>query len=248
MNLQSTQWGSVQNLLSYYRAHSGTWPHRNFFLSAWKKGFKSFLPHLLLSISVHQHWEKLFTASCSAPRLARSRSPPPLLICLDTNAKEQDWSLPSSSAHSAVSLGNWCSYQLQPFIPDNACLSGFCFCYFLFLPLPHSAAWHLSCPGYHSVYAEPWAISPAEFLSLGSALSVNCCYSAPCHEQQLLWFFSGHNAVWHLPCKLIIYQVLPSQKIFTFEESSPASFIQWKWHLQGLGLALVHVREFGLAL
>lgn len=84
------------------------------FLSAWKKGFKSFLPHLLLYISVHQQWEKLFTASCSAPHLARSHSPPPLLICLGTNAKVQDGSLPSSSAHSAVSLGNGAPISSSP--------------------------------------------------------------------------------------------------------------------------------------
>lgn len=108
---------------------------------------------------------------------------------------------PAVPAHSAVNLaGNWFSYHLQPFILDNACLSpGFCFCYFLLLSLPYSAAWALSCPGCHSAYAESWVISPAEFLSLGSALSVGCFYSVPCHEQQLLWFLSGHGAVWHLP-------------------------------------------------
>lgn len=108
---------------------------------------------------------------------------------------------PAVPAHSAVNLaGNWCSYHLQPFILDNACLSpGLCFCYFLLLSLPHSAAWALSCPGCHPAYAEPWVRSPAEFLRLGSALSGCCFCSMPCHEQQLLWFLSGHGAVWRLP-------------------------------------------------
>lgn len=135
---------------------------------------------------------------------------------LDVNAKLVD-PYPAVPAHSAVTwASNWCSCQLQPFTLDNACspLLSTPFC---------SLGSLMSCC--HPANSEPWAISPAEFLSLDSALSVSCFHSAPCHEQQLLWFLSGHNAVWHLPYQLIMLSSALLTKIFTFKESSPACFL-----------------------
>lgn len=51
----------------------------------WGKALYPFhLSSCFLSLSTSRKKEKLFTASCSAPCLAVSHSPPPLLICLES--------------------------------------------------------------------------------------------------------------------------------------------------------------------
>lgn len=188
-----------------------------------KKGFASFLPSSCFP-SLSNSSEK---SSSQLPAL-HSIWPCPIHLHLSSFAWMwmQRCRIDPYPAVPAVNLaGHWCSCQLQPFILNNVCLSpGFCLCYFL-LSLPCSAAWDLPCPGCHPAYAEPWVINPAEFLSLSSALSVSCFCSALCHEQQLLWFLSGHHAVWCLPCHFIMLSSAPLAKIFTFKESSPVCFL-----------------------